>query len=584
MAQLVHLPDGSQASFPDGTPPDVMKAAIQKKFPPQVSSGPPQGAVPGSREYANWAVAQAKAGKALPQVVGSAVPTSQQTYEKALEETRRANFSDIAPTDFQQRVKDRGVYAPLNPQEIAQNDQLFGFGDELSGLANGTAQMLRGKDFGTSYQAGADLQNARRELGVEQGGPMAQAGSILGQLTSLGAATPANATAQLLTRGQKAIQIAKDVGSSGTTGAVLGGVQGFGSTDGDIGQRLEGAKSGAEAGAVVGSVAPLAVRAIAAPFSALAERNAVNAGIKNAPDAADLSSVASQMFKSAKSSGVGVAPQRFGTVAKQLADDAVAKDIDKDLDGPAWTVYERVIQLAKDGFNDPANLSLAKLHNLRQKAQDVAFDSASKNRTKQFAQDVVDGIDNMIKTLKPGDITGPKNLLGSGNGAANALIDGISTWAKAKKVGLIESAMSAADNYLAGKESGLRSQFKTLLNSPKTRNIWTPTERKAMQSVISGTLPVKALRTLGIFKGFAAAGIGGGLGSAFGPLGSAAGTALGGAAGLAARAVTEKAAESAAGRAAKIVATPNLNIPSRPNLRVPSTLVPLLFSNRQQGQ
>jgi|GEM_PF-5559662 len=34
MSILVNLPDGSRASFPDGTTPDVMKAAIQKKFPP----------------------------------------------------------------------------------------------------------------------------------------------------------------------------------------------------------------------------------------------------------------------------------------------------------------------------------------------------------------------------------------------------------------------------------------------------------------------------------------------------------------------------------------------------------------------
>jgi hypothetical protein len=252
------------------------------------------------------------------------------------------------------------------------------------------------------------------------------------------------------------------------------------------------------------------------------------------------------------------------------------------LDGPAWTVYERVIQLAKDGFSDPANLSLSKLHNLRQKAQDVAFDQASKPRTKQFAQDVVDGIDSMIQTLKPADMTGPANLLGNGKNAGNTLLDGISTWAKAKKVGLIESAINASDNYLAGKESGLRSQFKTLLNGKKTKNLWTPIERKALQDVINGTLPVKALRTLGIFRGFAAAGIGGGLGSVFGPVGSAAGTALGGAAGLAARQFTESAASGAANRAAKIVATPNLTVPGRANIRVPSTLLPLLPSRQNQ--
>lgn len=35
MPILVKLPDGSQASFPDGTPTETMKLAIQKRFPPQ---------------------------------------------------------------------------------------------------------------------------------------------------------------------------------------------------------------------------------------------------------------------------------------------------------------------------------------------------------------------------------------------------------------------------------------------------------------------------------------------------------------------------------------------------------------------
>lgn len=36
----VKLPDGSQAQFPDGTPQETMKAAIQKKFPPKAAPAP----------------------------------------------------------------------------------------------------------------------------------------------------------------------------------------------------------------------------------------------------------------------------------------------------------------------------------------------------------------------------------------------------------------------------------------------------------------------------------------------------------------------------------------------------------------
>lgn len=530
---------------------------------------PPQNLRPGSKEYAQWAVTQAKVGNQLPMVQGSGAPTNQQAYDAALESVRQADFADQSPGVF--KTKAAAAMPPLNAQEIAQNDQLFGFGDELSGLAGGVNQMFRGKNFGASYDAWQKLQEARRNLGLEQGGIPAQVGSVVGSLTSLGAAAPGAAVASA----SRVPQVFKDVASSTATGAAMGGVQGFGESDGDIGQRLQSAGQGAASGAIVGAIAPVAIRTVTAPFARAGQRAVVNAAIKNAPDAADLSSAASKMFKDAKSSGVGVSPIRFGQVAHDLATEARNKDIDKDLDGSAWTVYERVIQLAQDGFKDPSALSLSRLHNLRQKAQDVAFDSTAKGRTKKFAQDVVDGIDNMISGLKPQELTGPSNLLGNGRTASNSLLDGISTWAKAKKVGLVESAMRSAENYLSGYESGLRSQFKTLLNSPKTRNIWTDVEKQALKEVVSGNLTIKALRALGIFKGFASAGVGGGLGSMFGPLGSAAGTALGGAAGIAARAVTEAAAGRSANRAAQIVATPNI-----PNIsttrRIPSTLLPLL--------
>lgn len=541
------------------------------------SSSPPPGAVPGSPEYAKWAISEAKAGRGhqLPQVIGSAIPTSQQNYEKALEETRRANFSELSPEEFQKRVKERGVYQPLNPQEIAQNDQLFGFGDELSGAANATAQMLRGKDFGASYQAGADLQNARRDLGIEHGGPLAQAASVVGQLTSLGSA-PAVKTA--VSTASRIPQWLKDMAGSGATGAVLGGVQGFGSTDGNVNQRLEGAKSGAEAGGLVGTAAPLVIRAVAAPFAKAAQNAAVNAAIKNAPDASELSTVASKMFDTAKNSGVIVKPQAFNNLAHDLVTKANAKDIDPDLDGAAVTVYRRLVEMSQAGAQDPGALSISKIHNLRQKAQDVAFAPDAKPRTRQFAQDVVDGLDSLMTT---GNLTGKKsNLLTSGPNAGSLAGDiqlgAISTWARAKKVGLIESALNAAPNYLAGTESGLRSQFKTLLNNKRYRGLWTPVERQALQQVINGGPITRGLRVLGMFRGLGGVTIGGAIG---GPAMAIAG----GVAGAAGRKLTEAAAERAAERAAKIVATPNVPLPRPGGLRIPNTLVPLLAA-RQQGQ
>src|SRR3954462_3944421 len=57
-----------------------------------ISSSPPPGAVPGSREYADWATARARGGNALPPVIGSEIPDNQQGYDAALEGVRQADY------------------------------------------------------------------------------------------------------------------------------------------------------------------------------------------------------------------------------------------------------------------------------------------------------------------------------------------------------------------------------------------------------------------------------------------------------------------------------------------------------------
>lgn len=524
-------------------------------------------AMAGIQEW--YAGEQAKAAQVQPgAAVGAGAVTPlmgpQQKYEGALREVRAAAFPNASDEEFARAVKGLNM-GPLSPQQIVQQDQLFGFGDELAALSSASTDALMGRDFGGSFAAWQRLNEARRDLGIEQNGALGQGASILGQLTSLGASAPGRAAV--------APGLLKTAATSGTTGAIMGGVQGFGSTSGDVGQRLQGAQTGAIAGGIVGAAAPVAVRAVAAPFERAAQNRVVNAAIQNAPGADELSSAAAQMFKTAKSSGVGVKPQVYGNWARDLARKAKDADIDVDLDGSAYKVYERMIQLAQDGFQDPAALSLSRLHNLRQKAADIAYDINARPRTRKFAGDMIDGLDDLIENLKPADLTGPSNLLGNGKNAANSLLDGISTWSRAKKVGLVESAIKAAQNYPSGVESGLRNQFRTLLNGKKTAKLFSAEERKAMQAVVNGGAAVQALRVLGIFKGLGGAAVG----SSMGPLGAAAGWA----AGAAGRRITEKAAESAAERAAKIIATPNIPAASLSQYRIGSTTLPLLASEQQ---
>jgi outer membrane lipoprotein SlyB len=561
------------------------------------------GMKPGTREYADWARQQAMAGNALPQV--SADPAAMASplqnpadaeYRRSIDQLRTL-YPQMDAAQFDEFVNGKksisplaqlanipllgsilapgqadipGAAQPYNAQQIAQNDQLFSFGDEIGAAASALAS----GDFGKGYPLWEQANRARYNLGREKAGFLGDVASVTGTLTSMGKASPTNAAPVVAnpTTLQRVGAVGKDMAISGATGAVMGGVEGFGSGEGDIESRLEGAKRGAIAGGVVGSAAPLVVRGIMAPFQKAAQTRAVNAAIQNAPDAAEMATEASRLFKASKSSGVGVSPQRFGTFARDLARKVKDADIDRDLDGSAWTVYERLIELAQEGFQDQSALSLSRLHNLRQKAQDVAFDTTSRGRTRKFAGDLVDGIDDLIENLKPGDMTGPSNLLGKGgpNSAPNMLMDAISTWSRAKKIGTVEGAIRNAEFYVSGAESGLRNQFAQILRNPKTRRQFNQTEIEAMRKVVNGGPLDAALRLIGSFRGLGSIAVGGGIGGA-------AGAVAGAAAGAASRKILEATRKAAANRAAKIVATPSVPIFSPTIRQVGATPLPLLI-------
>lgn len=451
----------------------------------------------------------------------------------------------------------QGVAAPMNLQQITQNDQLFGFGDEIGAAASSLGDMTRGVDPRASYGAWERLNRARREKGIQDTGAGGQVASAVGQITSFGPGASA------------AMSLPRAVATGAVTGGAMGGVQGFGSTDGDFGQRLEGAKNNAAVGAAIGGAVPLVFEAGGRVLNRMANNRATNAAVAAAPNSDDLASAASDLFKSSKSSGVGVKADTFKDFAADLVQKAQAADIDSALDGEARAVYVRMVRMAQEGAQNPEALSLSRLHNLRQMAQDVVLE-AKKNRTKNFAQAIIDGLDDLIGTMKPSQMYIPPNRLGGSNSAGNDLLDGISTWAKAKKVGLIEQAIAKAQNYSSGVESGLVNQFRTLLNNKNTAKLFTDQERRALQAVVQGTAPVKILRTLGIFKGLGGAAIG----SSFGPWGAAAGWA----AGAGGKKITEAATMKAAQRAGMVAATPNIpNVPYVPR-RLPSTPLPLLLT------
>lgn len=478
---------------------------------PDGMAAPPEGLRPGTREYADWAAQQARAGNKLPQV------------------------SDPAFTQTQSSVLDPFVQGVT-----------FGFGDEMRGAVQGGLAALQGGDFGSVYDQTVD--ESRNALSHER--EVNPIGSFAAEVAG---AIPTGMAAggQLVGRGTT-------LGTRALTGLGVGAGQGaaYGAGAADE-NKAAGALTGAAVGGAVGAAAPFIGNAIAQRGQNAAQNRATNAAIKGAPSADELKAAASSMFQQVDNSGVSLDPNDFAVQIQRMANKATSSLIDRELDAPVWRVYQIMADRVGAASNAGRGLTLGELHNFRQIAQDVAV-NAGKGRTARFANQIVDDLDDLIGNLKPHQLIG-----GTGADKGNMLLRGISTWSRARKVGLIESAIYKAQNQASGLENGLRVQFRQLIQNPKTRRLFSQAELDAIQGVVRGSAISNISKLLGKFgfgTGNASNMLGGTIGFGAGsmsPLGPLGGVLMAGG-GTLARKASEALTGKAANRAAQVVATPNV--------------------------
>lgn len=498
---------------------------------------PPAGAKPGSREYADWAAAQARAGAPLPQV--SAQP----------QEWQRPNvMKSVLPGPI-------GAFQDFsNAVQSGFNQGLtLGFGDELSAAAGSVPRAIgdmvggRGFDLGRAYDENLGVTRQTMNDAAALNPTAAAAGEVTGAvvnpLSRLPLSKVASTTGKLL------------VGAG--EGAVLGGAYGFGSGE-TMDERLSGAGIGAAGGAALGIVAPWLANKVGGAVNSAAQRQATNAAIKAAPDAADLKAASAALFRKVDQSGVTVDTNRFSQLVQNLVAGAKKDRISPTLDPKAHGAFVELIGALDDVQKSGGSLTVSDLHTLRQIAQKAAV--SSEGRDAMFANRIVDALDDFV--TQPGATVMPPNRIGQASSAGNDLLNAISTWGRARRVGLIEEAIYRAQNQASGFENGLRIQFRQLLQNPKTRKLFSKAELQAIEEVANGTPLSNITRLLGKF------GFGGGSASNMlgGTIGAGAGMTLGGplgamvaaAVGTGARKAGEVLAKRGAERAAKVVATPSI--------------------------
>lgn len=270
----VKLPNGGTAQFPDGMAPAEIERVLQQQFPPtqatSVPDVPPVGAKPGSKAYADWAIARVRSGKTVPQV------------------------SKLTPEVAPERAS-----SVLDP--FVQGTT-FGWADELRGAVQGGLASMQGGDFDSTYKQVVD--QSRNALDYQRRtNPVGSFAAELGGGIATGAAlAPVAAPVAGLGNAGRTLPMWQQVLRGGALAAPGGALYGAGASGDSAGERASGALLGTAFGAAGGAVAPVIARG-------------VGAGVQNVMNRVNANRAARQ---------AGVSPQAARFVTETLqADDAL---------------------------------------------------------------------------------------------------------------------------------------------------------------------------------------------------------------------------------------------------------------------
>lgn len=418
----------------------------------------------------------------------------------------------------------------------------FGFGDEIVG---GGASLLTGRSYET------ELQRERARL--SKGRDAYPGTSVMSELAGavalpVGAVGPMTAGTKLApyigTTGARLVNGAGTLAKSAAVGGAMGGVYGFGSGEGSYDKRVESAQSGAAIGGLAGAAAPILGRIVERVANNVMGRNAITRAAANAPTSEALRAQGKALYQQVDDAGVQIAPKAFDRMRGDILDNLRANTGFDELPGPGSLTPNaaRVNQIMDEASGimakEPrAALPFRSLDQMRRQAGAAAGNVA--NKADQAAgMEIIGGIDDFVNRLGPGDV-----LAGDISALQTALPKARETWSRMTRSQIIDDAIEAGQgNYLSGGSSGIRNQFKNILNNKKLAAKFSDAEKAAMRRVINGSFPERLLNMGGSGLGWMVQiGTGGVLG---GPVGAVVGAGTGYAARRASEALSASNAET----------------------------------------
>lgn len=501
MPVQIQAPNGEIVEFPDGTTDDVIVKAMQATY-----GGP--------NDDLSTASADTKA-------LASDLSAMTQNPAKAIDDQRVADAKAKRDAYYSSGIY-AGNYNPLGPiakaidagASAAQRAPFFGWDDEAVG---GLRSLAGNTDYAT-----AQAQEDAKKTAARQQNPVASlAGDIGGGL--------------IMARGLPNVLAGRNLPLVGRTGAAAIEAGGYGAVTGageaKPGDRLAGAATGAAIGAGIGGT-------LSKAGDLLASRAARKAASSVAPTADELKVASKALYDQAYQSGVGINARSADNIVQNMT--FAAGRINEKLRPKTAGIVEDVQALR----GKPMDLQT--FHELRQEI-DLALRGAEggDERTLMRMRDILTSF---------ADNAGQANLTGPA-AALKTFREADDLWAKRSKTQMIEDLFDLANvksgRYSqSGMENALRdkaSQLYTQIVKGKVKS-FTPEEvsviRQLAKAETSGAVTkwIAKFAPRGPVSVGTGATIGGLVGSAFGPVGTAVGMAAPGAAGYAAARSVDKTA------------------------------------------
>lgn len=437
----VDLPDGSVAEFPDGTPPDVMKQALQKRF-----GAPQQAEQPQS-----------------PQLQAGLAELSAATQNPA-----RAQY-DALP-EWQ-----KPLVAASDTVQLAANGATFGFGDKV-------AAGMRAPFTDKSYEEELAAQRGLTQGARNRAGSAGVAAEVAG-----GVAAPmalANKGLTLAGRGGTAAMTgAKGLGARtalmGAEGAGYGALSAVGN-DQDIGTgALVGGLAGV-GGNLLGEGIAKGVDKFAGRFNPKTPQLTVD----------DLKSASNAAYKKADAAGVVFNKTGVDRLTRNVIDDLTTHGFDPANEPGAMAVLKR-LQSMKDG-----NVTFKGLDTLRKVASN-GFIPGNQSNNKVLTQ-IIGRIDEMVNAADPATV-----MMGNPKAGAAAIQEARGLWGRARKLETVEGLMDRASLNAGSTGSGgnvenaTRQQLKRILTSETMGRGFSKAEKEATRQAVMGSKTQNTLRLAG---------------------------------------------------------------------------------------